>query len=336
MVVLPERENWYPRVKKVGDLEERIVTQCVRGVKVNRCAPSMIGSILLKINVKLGGVNSVLGIDTQPVVFYAPVMLMGADVSHPSVSDKTSPSLAAIVASIDCYAAKYATEVRCQDHRTEMIKDMKDMTKNLLRSFYKTTSRKPEKIIMYRDGVSESQFLEVLSFELQAMRQACKELEDGYEPGMTFLVVQKRHHARFFCNEGDGVGKTGNVPSGTVVDTHITQPTERDFYLCSHQGIQGTSRPTHYHILWDDNDMTMDKLEMMTYSMCHLYSRCSRSVSIPTPTYYAHLAAYRSKVLMKELQESDGYSTSDEQYETAYQTPIMDSIQGTTTKMYYV
>lgn len=49
---------------------------------------------------------------------------------------------------------------------------------------------------MYRDGVSESQFLEVLSFELRAMRQACKELEEGYEPGMTFLVVQKRHHTR--------------------------------------------------------------------------------------------------------------------------------------------
>lgn len=49
---------------------------------------------------------------------------------------------------------------------------------------------------MYRDGVSESQFLEVLSFELRAMREACRELEKGYEPGMTFLVVQKRHHTR--------------------------------------------------------------------------------------------------------------------------------------------
>lgn len=49
---------------------------------------------------------------------------------------------------------------------------------------------------MFRDGVSESQFLEVLSFELRAMRAACTELQPNYEPSMTFIVVQKRHHTR--------------------------------------------------------------------------------------------------------------------------------------------
>ncbi|MPC46504.1 Protein argonaute-1 [Portunus trituberculatus] len=39
--------------------------------------------------------------------------------------------------------------------------------------------------------------------------------------------------------------------------------------------------------------MTMDELEILTYSMCHLYSRCSKAVSLPTPAYYAYLAAFR-------------------------------------------
>ncbi|KAK3868723.1 hypothetical protein Pcinc_009930 [Petrolisthes cinctipes] len=328
-VVLPQQGDWYSRVKKVGDLDERIITQCVKGVNVNKCAQSIVGNILLKINAKLGGINNVLGISSQPIFFKKPVMLMGADVNHPSAQDKTSPSLAAVVASIDCYAAKYATEVRYQHHRTEMIQDLKGMTKNLLKAFYISTKRKPERIIIYRDGVSESQFLEALSFELQAMRQACMELEDGYEPGMTFLVVQKRHHTRFFCHEHDGVGKTRNIPPGTIVDTQVTHPTEKDFYLCSHQGIQGTSRPTHYHLLWDDNDLTMDQLQMMTYAMCHLYSRCSRSVSIPTPTYYAHLAAFRAKVHLKELWNRGNSSTAGEQDPALIQ-------RGITSKMYYV
>lgn len=34
----------------------------------------------------------------------------------------------------------------------------------------------------------------------------------------------------------------------------------------------------------------------MTYYMCHLYQRCTKSVSIPAPVYYADLAAYRAKV----------------------------------------
>jgi hypothetical protein len=52
--------------------------------------------------------------------------------------------------------------------------------------------RKPEKIIYFRDGVSEGQFEEVVNREISAIQRACKSLEDGYEPGITFLVVQAR------------------------------------------------------------------------------------------------------------------------------------------------
>ena len=27
-------------------------------------------------------------------------------------------------------------------------------------------------------------------------------LEEGYEPGITFVIVQKRHHTRLFCSDG--------------------------------------------------------------------------------------------------------------------------------------
>ena len=50
-----------------------------------------------------------------------------------------------------------------------------------------------------------------------------------------------------------------------------------DFNLChSHEGIQGTSRPCHYHVLWDDSDFSADELEVLSYYLCHLYSRCTR------------------------------------------------------------
>lgn len=34
------------------------------------------------------------------------------------------------------------------------------------------------------------------------------------------------------------MGKAFNIPPGTTVDVGITHPTEFDFYLCSHAGIQ--------------------------------------------------------------------------------------------------
>ena len=71
------------------------------------------------------------------------------------------------------------------------------------------------------------------------MRRACGELEPGYEPAFTFMVAQKRHKTRIFPkNTRDAVGKAGNIPPGTVVDTVITNPTETNFFLCSHEGIQ--------------------------------------------------------------------------------------------------
>ena len=80
---------------------------------------------------------------------------------------------------------------------------------------------------------------QVLSHELRAVREACMKLEIGYQPGITYIVVQKRHHTRLFCaDRKDQCGKSGNIPAGTTVDVGITHPTEFDFYLCSHAGIQ--------------------------------------------------------------------------------------------------
>ena len=50
--------------------------------------------------------------------------------------------------------------------------------------------------LFFRDGVSEGQFLQVLQHELTAIREACIKLEPDYKPGITFIVVQKRHHTR--------------------------------------------------------------------------------------------------------------------------------------------
>jgi eukaryotic translation initiation factor 2C len=79
---------------------------------------------------------------------------------------------------------------------------------------------------------------QVLNSEVNAIRRACSSMEQGYKPKVTFLVVQKRHHTRFFPRPEDADGRNKNVPAGTVVDREITHPTEVDFYLVSHASIQ--------------------------------------------------------------------------------------------------
>ncbi|CAN0503777.1 unnamed protein product, partial [Ectocarpus sp. 8 AP-2014] len=70
---------------------------------------------------------------------------------------------------------------------------------------------------------------------------------------------------------------------------------EWDFYLMSHGGLQGTSRPAKYHVLWDENAFDSDSLQLLCYHLCFMYCRCTRSVSIPPAVYYAHLVAFRAQ-----------------------------------------
>ena len=104
-----------------------------------------------------------------------------------------------VVGSMDAHPSRYSATVRLQPHRQEVIQELAAMVRDLLMQFYRATHFKPTRIIYYRDGVSEGQFATVLAHELRAIREACMKLEIGYQPGITFVVVQKRHHTRLFC-----------------------------------------------------------------------------------------------------------------------------------------
>nr|XP_023668880.1 protein argonaute-3 [Paramormyrops kingsleyae] len=314
----PDRQEEISRlvsaeVKRVGDTLLGMATQCVQVKNVVKTSPQTLSNLCLKINVKLGGINNILVPHQRPSVFQQPVIFLGADVTHPPAGDGKKPSIAAVVGSMDAHPSRYCATVRVQRPRQEVIQDLASMVRELLIQFYKSTRYKPTRIIFYRDGVSEGQFRQVLYYELLAIREACISLEKEYQPGITYIVVQKRHHTRLFCaDRNERVGRSGNIPAGTTVDTDITHPYEFDFYLCSHAGIQGTSRPSHYHVLWDDNCFTADEFQLLTYQLCHTYVRCTRSVSIPAPAYYAHLVAFRARyhLVDKEHDSAEGSHVS--------------------------
>uniref|UniRef100_A0A5B7B9T0 Argonaute 1 n=1 Tax=Davidia involucrata TaxID=16924 RepID=A0A5B7B9T0_DAVIN len=331
IVILPDNNgSLYGDLKRICETDLGIVSQCCLTKHVFKMNRQYLANVSLKINVKVGGRNTVL-VDALsrriPLVSDRPTIIFGADVTHPHPGEDSSPSIAAVVASQDWpEVTKYAGLVCAQAHRQELIQDLfktwqdpvrgtvsGGMIKELLISFRRATGQKPQRIIFYRDGVSEGQFYQVLLFELDAIRMACASLEPNYQPPVTFVVVQKRHHTRLFANNHNDrrtFDKSGNILPGTVVDSKICHPTEFDFYLCSHAGIQGTSRPAHYHVLWDENKFTADGLQSLTNNLCYTYARCTRSVSIVPPAYYAHLAAFRARFYMEPETSDSGSMTS--------------------------
>jgi len=110
------------------------------------------------------------------------------------------------------------------------------------------------------------------------------------------IVVGKRHHVRFAPQPGMPSDKSQNCTAGLVVDTVICHPVENDFFLQSHGGLIGTSRPSHYSVLYDDNKFSADALQALSFALCHVYARATRSVSIPAPVYYADIVCSRAKI----------------------------------------
>ncbi|KAG8185289.1 hypothetical protein JTE90_023898 [Oedothorax gibbosus] len=314
----------YNAIKRVAETTGvGIITQCMKADNVIKCMTpknpkykfdaSFISNLCLKINTKMGGVNHLLTPGETPVILRdEPVIVIGADVNHPGPTDARNPkpSLAAVVATLNSNASRYAvtlsSQINAKENKQveEIIRGLKDMVVSLLKEFYIHTRQKPQKIIFYRDGVSDGQFKEVQKEEIKSIREACESLPGDYRPGITYIIVQKRHHFKSKpVDERDGAGPMKNVPPGSVIDTTVTHPLNADFFLYGHLGIKGTSRPGYYTVAADDNEFTADQLEKLTYFLCYAYARCTRSISLPAPVQYAHLAAYRARLHLMSREE---------------------------------
>ncbi|KAH0463739.1 hypothetical protein IEQ34_006525 [Dendrobium chrysotoxum] len=301
--VMEKKHKGYADLKRIAETGIGVVSQCCLYSNLAKLSSQFLANLALKINAKLGGSNVAL-YNTIPCQFPRifdddePAIFMGADVTHPHPLDDSSPSVAAVVASMNWPAAnKYIPRMRSQTHRQEIIEELEQMVYELLEDFLASVHKLPTKIIFFRDGVSETQFQKVLKDELRAIQMACSKFPD-YKPSITFAVVQKRHHTRLFMNQKVHFGDE-NIPPGTVVDTVITHPREFDFYLCSHWGMKGTSRPTHYHVLWDENKFKSDEFQKLIHDLCYTFVRCTKPVSLVPPAYYAHLAAYRGRLYLE-------------------------------------
>jgi len=233
-----------------------------------------------------------------------------------------------LVAGIDECLTQWPGSIRTQTGRMEMVEELMDMVLERLSLWQRLhQNRLPSKIILYRDGVSEGQYDQVLNKELPGFNNAFEKKYGARDkwPKMAIIVVGKRHHTRFYpTKEADsdlrvdprsGQKKGGNPLPGTVVDRHISGRIYHEFWLQAHQGLQGTARPAHYVVLKDDLGFEADEMETFTHHLCYLFNRATKAVSICPPAYYADLLCERGRAyLFSVLAENHG---SDDTESTA-------------------
>lgn len=295
LCVMANKSPGYKYLKWISETKVGIITQCCLSYSANQGDDKFYSYLALKINAKLGGSNVELNNRLPYFDGDERVMFIGSDVNHPGLRDNRSPSIVAVVATINWPAAnRYAARVCPQFNRSEKILNFGEVCVELVSCYWRMNGVRPEKIVVFRDGVSEYQFDMVLNEELLDLKSAFRRL--NYFPTITLIVAQKRHQTRFFPDGWKDGSSSGNILPGTVIDTKVIHPFEFDFYLCSYYGSLGSSKPTHYHVLWDEHKFTSDELQKLIYEMCFTFARCTKPVSLVPPVYYADLAAYRGRL----------------------------------------
>ncbi|WVR05874.1 hypothetical protein IAU60_002900 [Kwoniella sp. DSM 27419] len=314
--ILPGRDAWlYEQIKKSSftELKGPVPTQCMQAAKIRspQGIAAYTGNLIMKIQNKLGGLTHRVPLSQLPGMVYGKTMLLGGDLGLPSIKagNESAPTVACTIATYNAECDLYSAQIRLQLGREETIADLSTMVEAHLKIFHKHNKCYPDRILIFRDGISEGQYAAVLTYEHKAVLQACQKLQHGYRPRLLLAVCAKRHNTRFFGRDKD-VDRSGNLPSGLVVDNAVTHPYAFDFFLQSHSGRVGTARPTHYICLLDELPVTPDQLQQLVHSLCHSFARCTRSVSLVPVCYIADLVCQKARVVVHEPGTSQAPSVS--------------------------
>jgi eukaryotic translation initiation factor 2C len=293
----------YNELKRVCETEAGMASQVILLPKFasQKNPAQYLSNVSLKINLKLGGVNHIL---EDEFFRKQNVMLIGADTSHPA-GDSMAPTISALAGTYDQKCSRYTAVTSAQIGGQEIISNFSAMGKELINRYVDVNKCQPDSILYFRDGVTDAQYISVLTTELAELKGALFWLDMFFILGgervantitehttakVTVIVCTKRHHTRFFPVQGQG-DKLGNALPGTLVENHGG----KDIFLVAHPGLQGTVRPTHYITVYDANNLDANTFQRIVYNLCYSYARATTAVSLVPPVYYADLACFRAR-----------------------------------------
>ncbi|ETI24054.1 hypothetical protein G647_03423 [Cladophialophora carrionii CBS 160.54] len=339
IVLVTESPLVFRRVKFLCDVREGMSNVCVVARKFDQCKQQYFANVALKLNLKLGGCNHKLGSRNQTamqkkekklgIIELGNTMVVGLDVTHPSPdSSQSAPSVVGIVASIDGHLAQWRAEISIQESRKEMVLSLAELMEGRLLKWQQHNGGKlPLNIIIYRDGVSESQYQQVLEDELPRIQSACAKVYPAAKmspPRLAIIIVGKRHNTRFYAPSKKG--KVEDPQCGTVVDRGVTEARHWDFFMQAHNALKGTARPAHYYVVYDDIfrgfqkhqestadgspfSSAADALEDLTHNMSYTFGRATTAVSICPPAYYADLVCDRARLYLSEFFDPSSHAS---------------------------
>uniref|UniRef100_A0A182NPY6 Uncharacterized protein n=1 Tax=Anopheles dirus TaxID=7168 RepID=A0A182NPY6_9DIPT len=286
VIIFPTaRDDRYAAIKRILCTEVPIPSQVInaRTLSNDKRNRSVVLKIMLQMNCKLGG--SLWGVNIP----LSGTMICGIDTYHEG--KQRSNSVSAFVGSLDASFTHWYSRATVQERKEEFLNALCVSLEKTLQAYRRRNCELPQKIIIFRDGVSDSQMVICEQYEIPQLLAACKLVAPDYTPKITFIVVQKRIITRLFSVDRGGEGHT-NAPPGTVLDHTVTRRYLYDYFLVAQTVQMGTVTPTHYIVLRDDANFAPDILQRLSYKLCYMYYNWPGSIRVPACCQYAHKLAY--------------------------------------------
>lgn len=216
-------------------------------------------------------------------------MVIGIDI----FSKKGSFGVLGFCATMDTSFAKYGSFPKVINPGEDVFSKIQDSAEQALLQFKNENKVFPFIVVVFRDGVSDSQRRTVLTEEVSAVKQAFAKLKLVYPdfvcPKMIYTIVNKRTNARFYYELN---GNIQNPPLGTVIDQKVVEKNGYDYFVMPAKANQGSMTPTHFHVVYDDSSRKCDDIQILSYRLCYAYYNWSGSIRVPAPCQYAHKLAY--------------------------------------------
>jgi len=312
LLVIPDkvkrRDQYYYQLKDLLSFQQDagLVSQMVLSSTLQRSQqrPQIWRNILQQMLIKMGAWLWVI----SPLPYRGrSVMVVGIDACRQS---KDGPSILTLCGSTNPYFTRYHTSWRAQD-AAQGGADAGTSPGTLIReavlSYFEENRRLPDRLVVYRAGVSESQentlldsevhnptggILETLAAVADEVRWPPEEVQrwrDRLE--VAYILVRRGTNARFRTEDNE------NLPSGTYIDDGIVTSREDssrggdfkrfDFYMVSQTYVIGTAKPTLYSVLYNTLSLSRQEVMQLTYRLCAVYMTFSGMVSMPAPLKYA-------------------------------------------------
>ncbi|OMJ79243.1 hypothetical protein SteCoe_20796 [Stentor coeruleus] len=286
VIILQRRDKTYEDIKLITTNNE-IPIQCMLSLQFSneKKIESVLTNVAHQIAAKTGSqLWTIPHCEGIPRI----TMVVGMDVYHDTVNKKES--ILAFSASLNPEFTKYYSTVRKQPKIGEEISNSAESCfHEALITFFEETKRRflPNLIVVYRDGVGDSQEDIVKDIEISGLKKVISSFQ-GYNPEIVYIVVCKRIDQRFFMSNRDMMG---NPKAGTcILDSQVCD--ESTFYMITATVNQGTATPVKYKIVENSSSISKEILAKFSYGLCHLYYNWKGAIKLPVPTQLSHKLAY--------------------------------------------